>query len=84
MFYLLQKKKTENKEMNFQRDKFKAYLGLYICSFPGFLCGVRYSFLKEFLPSPKVGRIPWLDPQQRESNSRELSVSRKTKSSVIV
>ena len=43
MFYLLQKRKTENKEMNFQRDKFKAYLELYICSFPRLLCGVRYS-----------------------------------------
>ena len=84
MFYLLQKKKKQKTKKWIFRDKFKAYLGLYICSFPGFLCGVRYSFLKEFLPSPKVGRIPWLDPQQRESNSRELSVSRKTKSSVIV
>lgn len=62
MFYLLQKKNPENKEMNFQRDKFKAYLELYVCSFPRLLCGVRYSFLKEFLPSPKVGRILWLDP----------------------
>ena len=69
MYYLLQKN-PENKEMNFQRDRFKGYLGLDFRSFPGLLCGVRYSFLKEFLPSPKVGRIPWLDPWQRESNSR--------------
>lgn len=34
--------------------------------------------LRNFFLSARVGRISWLDPGQKQSNRRGLSVSRKT------
>lgn len=73
---------VENRQVHLQRDTFKGPSGARLWLFPRFSRGVRFSFLKESLTlSPRAGKIPWLDPGQKESHLRGVSVHRKTRSS---
>lgn len=73
---------VENRQVHLQRDTFKGPSGARLWLFPRLSRGVQYSFLKESLTlSPRAGKIPWLDPGQKESHLRGVSVHRKTRSS---